>query len=481
MYRSVSRHQATRVKRQADVLQQANLHRRATMPAKEHAGRRGFAALAAPALCLAAAVSASAGCAADDALSEGAEARTTVHEAALLPADEDRAADSADPARSSDPDSPAGNPDDPGSASAGATPTAIAAPLFGDLDAVEIAAEVLVVLDQPIDAATAPNGEWWVTERGGRVLVVDPASGAVGDTVIDISSETAARGERGLLGIAVDDAAVYLNFTDRSGDTRVDAWLLDESGRPGERHGLLSVDQPYANHNGGGLAIGPDGLLYVGMGDGGRGGDPHGHGQNPDTLLGAILRVRPAPGAADPYEIPADNPYAGGGGAPEAFLIGVRNPWRFSFDPVNGNLWVADVGQDAVEEITLLAGASGWGIGANLGWSLREGTLRYRGDRPAGNVDPVFEYYHGGDPDGCSVSGGHVYRGAAVPELVGSYVFGDYCTSRIWALSIAEGTPRFRDLGVPVPGGELAGFAVDPEGELLALSLNGQVSRIIPA
>lgn len=464
------------------------------MTIKRHANAR-FGAAVTLSLGLTVAALISTGCAGDDALPGHTEGRTTVPAAALSSAG-DRAtpADSPDPAQPSAPapaddldgsailggsDIPGGSdaaaPDSGGAATRATSP----APLFGDLDTAEIETEVMAVLDEPIDAATAPNGEWWVAERGGRVLVVDPDSGAVGDVVIDISSETVARGEQGLLGIAVDQAASYVNFTDRSGDTRVDAWLLDDAGRPGERHRLLSVAQPYSNHNGGGLAIGPDGLLYIGMGDGGRGGDPHGHGQNPDTLLGSILRIRPTHGAGYPYEIPADNPYADSGGAPEIFLIGARNPWRFSFDPATHNLWVADVGQDAAEEITLLAGSTGWGLGANLGWNLREGTLRYLGERPAGNVDPVFEYYHRGDPDGCSISGGHVYRGTALPDLLGSYVFGDYCTSRIWALSIADGTPRFRDLGVVVPGGELAGFAVDPAGELVALSLHGEVSRIV--
>ncbi len=410
---------------------------------------------------------AAAGCAADDPFATDSWARTTVPAAALQPAD--------NPAGSADPP-----PDGSADGSDAAPTSATTAPLFGDLDAVEIAAEVLVVLDAPVDAATAPNGEWWVAERGGRVLVVDPGTGAVGETLLDLSDETVVRREEGLLGIAVDDTALYANFTDLSGDTQVHAWLLDDSGRPGERHGLLRIAQPRPSHNGGGMAIGPDGYLYIGMGDGRAPGDPLGNGQNPHSLLGAILRIEPTPGAAEPYGIPADNPYAGGGGAPEIFAIGARNPWRFSFDPATQNLWVADVGQDAAEEITLLAGAEGWGLGANLGWNLREGTLRFAGERPPGNVDPVFEYYHGGSPDGCSVSGGHVYRGAAVPELVGSYVFGDYCTARIWALSIADGTPAFRDLGVDVPGEQLVGFALDPAGELLALSLHGEVSRIVP-
>ncbi len=377
---------------------------------------------------------------------------------------------------------PVDSGDDGGTGDSTATttlaPTPTAAP-FGDLDAVEIRLTELVRLDEPIDTAVAPNGEWWIAERGGRVLVIDPTNGAVGDVVVDISGDTRASGERGLLGIAVDETALYVNFTDRSGTTHVEAFVLDDRGRPADRHSLLTIDQPFANHNGGAMAIGPDGHLYVGVGDGGSGGDPLGSGQDPSTLLGAILRIDPTPGADTPYAIPADNPFADGAeGTPEIFMIGARNPWRISFDSVTGDLWVADVGQNLYEEITLLLASNGWGRGANLGWNLREGTHEFSGDRPDGNVDPVFEYAHGGDPTGCSISGGYVYRGTAIPDLVGSYVFGDYCTARLWAVSIADAEVAFRDLGHAVPGGNLAGFGVDPAGELVALSLAGSVVRI---
>jgi glucose/arabinose dehydrogenase len=313
------------------------------------------------------------------------------------------------------------------------------------------------------------------------VLVLDPDTGAVGDTVLDLSAETTTDGERGLLGLAVDDDHLYVNLTDDTGATNVDAFALDAAGRPGTRTGLMTIEQPFANHNGGGLAIGPDGHLYIGVGDGGGRNDPLGAGQDPTRLLGSILRIDPTPGADRPYAIPDDNPYADGEtGRPEIFLIGVRNPWRFGFDPATDDLWVADVGQDRWEEVDLLLGANGWGRGANLGWNLREGTNEFTGERPEGNVDPVFEYPHaGGDPSGCSVSGGRVYRGTAVPELVGSYVFGDYCSREVWAVSTTTGEVRFRVLTEGVD--RLVGVVEDPDGELLTIELTGRINRLVPA
>ena len=354
-------------------------------------------------------------------------------------------------------------------------------PVDADLGAAVVAMEQLLVLDQPIDTVVAPNGEWWIAQRTGEVVVVDPDTGAVSAAILDISSETRGSGEQGLLGMAVDDQALYANFTNLDGDTHVEAWLLDGAGRPGERHLLLTIEQPFSNHNGGGLAIGPDQHLYIGVGDGGSGGDPLGAGQDPTNILGTILRIDPTPGATTAYEIPTDNPYADGvDGQPEIFLTGARNPWRFSFDPHTGDLWVADVGQNLFEEVTLLLGASGWGLGANLGWNLREATHEFNGERPEANVDPVFEYPHRGDPAGCSITGGYVYRGTDLPPLVGSYVFGDFCTSTLWAVSINDGVVDFRDFGIDVPGADLAAFGVDPSGELVVLSLAGPVSRIVP-
>ncbi|MEM8706289.1 MAG: PQQ-dependent sugar dehydrogenase [Actinomycetota bacterium] len=380
------------------------------------------------------------------------------------------------------PDEP--EPDDTGSdetTTTSTTTTTTTVPA-GDVSVAAVELETLARLVQPIDAVVAPNGEWWIAQRTGEVLVIDPDSGVTGDVVLDINDETTARGERGLLGLAVDDEALYANFTDLDGTTNVDAWLLDEAGRPGERVPLITIDQPFGNHNGGALAIGPDGHLYIGVGDGGSADDPLNAGQDPDQILGSIVRIDPTPGEAEPYAIPPDNPYADGGGVPEIFTIGLRNPWRIAFDPATDDLWVADVGQNRWEEITLLLGANGWGLGDNLGWRLREGAATFGGERPDGNVDPVFVYPHGGGtPSGCSITGGEVYRGTAIPELHGAYVFGDYCTSRLWAISVATGEVVFRDLDASLPGGELVDFASDPDGELVAMSLSGQVVRILPA
>lgn len=351
--------------------------------------------------------------------------------------------------------------------------------VFGDLDAAEVAVETVIVLDAPIDMAVAPGDDMvWVAERAGRVLRVDLDRGAVAETVLDISAETTTDSERGLLGLAVTEDWLYVDYTDLDGHSRIEAFERAGSGLSGRRRLILFQEQPYSNHNGGAVRIGPDGYLYVGFGDGGSRGDPLDAGQDPFSWLGAILRIDPTPEAAEPYAVPEDNPFADGAeGRPEVFITGARNPWRFSFDAATGDLWVADVGQNDYEEVTLLLAANRGGAGANLGWRLREGLHQFRGDRPAGNVDPVWEY---GRNRGCSVTGGYVYRGSDIADLAGAYVFGDLCTSRLWAVSIAGGAVSFRDFGVDIPGDDLVSFGQDADGELYTLSLNGPIARIKP-
>jgi glucose/arabinose dehydrogenase len=242
------------------------------------------------------------------------------------------------------------------------------------------------------------------------------------------------------------------------------------------RRTLLAVDQPAPNHNGGNVVFGPDGMLWFGLGDGGGSGDQYGNAQDVDTLLGSILRIDVGGRAAGEYSIPADNPFAGGGGRPEIWLYGVRNPWRFSFDRATGDLWIGDVGQGVAEEVDVLR-APERGRGANLQWPLHEGFRPYSGDPPPGSVDPIHDY--GRDDGSCSVTGGYVYRGQAVPALQGVYVFGDYCEGALRGLfSTADGVES-RGLGAHADN--LASFGEDAGGELYVLSLDGTISRIVAA
>ncbi len=440
-----------------------------------------------------AAVAATAACGRDDALTDPIPTVPTVTVPEGEPAAGDEAApDGGGSGRGDGPETAGtedggGDPDPTGAedsakdgqATPEGEPSGSPAAVFGDLDEAKVGVEVVMTLDAPIDMAAAPGDEMaWVAERGGRVLRVDLDQGAVVETVLDLSAETTLDGERGLLGLAITEDWLYVDYTDLDGHSRIEAFERAGSGLSGRRRLILLQEQPYSNHNGGAVRIGPDGYLYIGFGDGGSRGDPLDAGQDPFSWLGAILRIDPTPEAAEPYAVPDANPFANGtGGRPEVFITGVRNPWRFSFDAATGDLWVADVGQNDYEEVTLLLAANRGGAGANLGWRLREGLHRFSGDRPAGNVDPVWEY---GRNRGCSVTGGHVYRGSDIPDLAGAYVFGDLCASRLWAVSVAGGAVSFRDLGVDVPGGDLVSFGQDGDGELYALSLNGPVARIRP-
>ena len=229
------------------------------------------------------------------------------------------------------------------------------------------------------------------------------------------------------------------------------------------------------------MAFGPDGFLYIGIGDGGRSGDPLGSGQDPSTLLGTILRIDPD-GASDDlkYSIPDGNPYVDGGGAPEVWLHGVRNPWRFSFDSDTGDLWVADVGQNRFEEVNLLRTADGAGFGKNLGWNQMEGFETYEGgSEPADHTRPILAYGH--ENDRCSVTGGSVYRGELLPLFNGVYLFGDFCSGEIFGAQTSPGGVIFRNLGLQLSRNVLSSFGTDEDGEMYVLSLDGGVFRIEPA
>ena len=343
------------------------------------------------------------------------------------------------------------------------------------LDRLRLDLEVVAELNRPVGLAPRPDSDaLFAVEQRGRLVSVG-TDGSI-TTILDISDEVSGGNEQGLLGLAFStEGELYVNFTDRSGATVVDRLLLDGEVVEG-RERIMRVEQMRSNHNGGHLAFGPDGYLYIGLGDGGGGGDPGDHGQNPATLLGSMLRIDVSAGG-EGYVIPPDHPLADGRlGAPEAFAIGLRNPWRYSFDPANGDLWIADVGQDRYEEVTLLRASSGGGNGANLGWNEMEGAEPYRaGSPPEGHVAPIAAYAQ--QAGRCSVTGGEVYRGSRLPDLQGVYLFGDFCTGEIFGIT-GEAGGDIVVLDIPVVA-ELTSFGIDGAGELLALSRRGEVLRIV--
>ncbi|MGZ4681447.1 MAG: PQQ-dependent sugar dehydrogenase [Acidimicrobiales bacterium] len=372
------------------------------------------------------------------------------------------------------------------------------------IPAVALKLHQVASVDTPVDlTARSGTDDLYIAEQGGRVRrlqvkrstdsktnVITKTIGSVDPgSVLDLTDEISSGGERGLLGVTFssDGRKLYAYYTDTVGDIHVVEFPMDgDKADTRNRRELLFVEHhTFANHNGGRLVFGPDGYLYVGLGDGGSSGDPNGNGQNTQALLGKILRIDPeAPTADKPYGIPAGNPFADGrDGAPEVWLYGVRNPWRFSFDHADGDLWIGDVGQDRIEEVDQLPSFLGRdaGKGANLGWNEMEGSKPYQGGTaPDGAVAPVFDYTHAGG--NCSVTGGFVYRGAAIPDLQGVYVFADYCVGDIRGL-LARRSVRLdeRSLGVAVDGGQLTSFGEDADGELYVLSAAGAVSRIEPA
>lgn len=326
----------------------------------------------------------------------------------------------------------------------------------------------------------------FVLEQVGRVhALVDGVSDGV---VLDLTDRVGSGGsEQGLLGMAFDPDVdrVFVHYTDRDGDTVVAELQVDAATGAIDAdtfREVLTVEQPYPNHNGGALAFGPDGLLYIGLGDGGSGGDPERVALDLSSRLGKILRIDPDPSGDDAFTVPPDNPFVDADGAdPTVWAYGLRNPWRFSFDEATGDLWIADVGQNEFEEINRSSpvGRGGAGRGASYGWSAFEGNDEFNADQPKdGHVAPVATYAHA---DGnCSVSGGAVYRGAAIDDLRGWYVYGDYCSGRIWGLdptSTADpgAEPVIVELG-SLPG--LAAISPGPDGELVAISNDGTLALL---
>lgn len=351
--------------------------------------------------------------------------------------------------------------------------------------------------------ASVPSPTAVVSRFGSENLYVTSQSGAVtvlvrqaDDTfikaptpLIDLSDRVgAASGERGLLGLAFspDGTQVIASYTDGNDDGASVLDRYDVTGElvdPSSRVELMRTPQPFANHNGGNVVFGPDGYLWYGLGDGGSQGDPSDNGQNPKNLLATIMRIDALnPSTTLPYTIPADNPFVSTSSArPEVWLYGVRNPWRFSFDSANGDLWIGDVGGSTWEEIDLLPAASGRGKGTNLGWSLREGAhdTDKPGARPDDLVEPIFEFDH---TQGSSITGGFVYRGTKIPALQGAYLYSDYGTSTLRALRV-KGTTVSETATLPTTGVPLAvvvSFGEDLHNELYAAELGGLVVRLDP-
>lgn len=342
--------------------------------------------------------------------------------------------------------------------------------------------EIARGFSQPLYLLPAGDGSnlLYVVEKGGHVKALGanasssaPTDGSKAEVVLDISSLVSRGSEQGLLSVAFSgrgtERQIYVNYTDRNGDTVVARypWMGGTARVTGDAEVLLRIKQPFANHNGGLLKFGPEGMLYIGMGDGGKRDDPYKHAQRLDSLLGKMLRidVRGEKG----YTSPPDNPFVGTPGArPEIWAYGLRNPWRFSFDRETGRLIAADVGQDAIEEVHVIE------RGANLGWPVFEGTACYQPpcDRIAADR-PIAEYRH---TEGQSVTGGYVYRGSNVAALRGRYIFGDFVSGTVWSLASTEpGATRALLLR---SGANPSSFGEDEAGELYLVDFGGRLFRI---
>ena len=328
-------------------------------------------------------------------------------------------------------------------------------------------------LSRPVDiqAANDDSGRLFIIEKYGVIRIHE--NGQLLDSpFLNISDRVDDSGnEMGLLGFAFHPAYgqngyFYVNYTGDRGDTHISRFQASGNiADPNSEKVLMIIEQPYPNHNGGSVAFGPDGYLYLGLGDGGLAGDPQKNGQNTSSLLGKILRIDVDNG--DPYAIPSDNPFGN-----EVWAYGLRNPWRISFDSATGDLWIGDVGQGEWEEIDYLAAGSAGG--ANFGWSIMEGNHNYDGESQPGLLLPAAEYSHSSG-DGCSVTGGYVYRGA-MPEWNGIYLYGDYCTGNLWGLILSDGSwqnQRLFEAGVTITT-----FGQDEFGEIYFASDNGSVYRL---
>jgi glucose/arabinose dehydrogenase len=355
-----------------------------------------------------------------------------------------------------------------------------------DSDAVAIdMVAVAEGFEQPVFVAAAPGeaGTLYVVEQRGLVRVTDRDGAVAEQPFVDLTADVSFGGERGLLGLAFHpdyeaNGRFFVNYTRAADGATVvsEITATEGSADPASERQLLLIDQPFGNHNGGMIAFDASGMLLIGTGDGGAGGDPLGAGQDPSSLLGKLLRIDVD--AGDPYAIPADNGFADEDAfRPEIHALGLRNPWRFSVDAAGGHVYIGDVGQGSWEEVSMLPAGRG---GFNFGWNAVEGPECFSdGCDVSAFASPVLAYRH---DEGCSIVGGHTYRGTQQPALEGIYLFGDYCSGTIWAApadamlsGIASATP------VHEFDGDLVSFGADEAGELYAVDQRGRILRIVAA
>jgi len=351
-------------------------------------------------------------------------------------------------------------------------------------------------LARPVQVVAAPNDYdriFIVEQRSGstgRIKIFNLDTGTLNSTpFLSVSVNTSS--EQGLLGLAFhpnyeNNGYFYINYT-ASGGTYIKRYTVSSNpdiADSSSAYTIMNISQPYSNHNGGWLGFGPDGYLYIGTGDGGSGGDPGNRAQDiTNQKLGKMLRIDVDGGS--PYAIPSDNPFVGVTGDDEIWAYGLRNPWRCNFDRATGDLWIGDVGQNAYEEITFQPASSNGG--ENYGWRCYEGNHSYNTsgcDSSGTMVFPIWEYSHS---SGCSVTGGAIYRGSAIPSLQGTYFFADYCTSKIWSLrydgsNVSDYQDRTSELD---PSGStsissIVGFGEDAAGEIYICELNGEIFKIVP-
>jgi len=340
---------------------------------------------------------------------------------------------------------------------------------------------------------TAPPGDTarlFVVEQGGTIRIVDRATNVLIGTFLDVTSLVSTGGERGLLGLAFDpqyasNGRFYVSYTNTTGTSVIARYLRDPGNAdlalPAADRVILTLTQPFSNHNGGMIAFGPDGYLYIGFGDGGSGGDPGNRAQNLGEQLGKMLRIDVSGGSGQPpYTVPADNPCVGQAGAqPEIWSMGLRNPWRWSFDRDTGDLYIADVGQNVREEVNFASAAGGAGRGVNYGWKITEGTLCFS---PSSGCDkngltlPFVDYAHAAGA--CSVTGGYVYRGAAIAALQGTYFYADYCAGFVRSFRMVNGAVTDHADWTALSGGNITSFGEDAAGELYILTGQGGLYRI---